>query len=106
MAEIIWTDPALSELEEIADYIALDNPIAANELVQRVFAHVEQLADHPESGAKPQELKAWRYRQIIEPPCRIFYRIDGDRVVILYVMRSEKRLRPGQLRRRSQTKAK
>lgn len=98
MAKVIWTDPALSELEEIADYIALENP-AANALVQRVFAHVAQLADHPESGSKPQELKGWRYRQIIEPPCRILYRIDGDHVVILYVMRSEKRLRPGKLRR-------
>ncbi|HUB89786.1 MAG TPA: type II toxin-antitoxin system RelE/ParE family toxin [Dyella sp.] len=99
MAKVIWTDPALSELEEIADYIALENPPAANALVQRVFAHVAQLADHPESGSKPQELKGWRYRQIIEPPCRILYRIDGDHVVILYVMRSEKQLRPGKLRR-------
>lgn len=101
MAEIIWTDPALSELEEIADYIALENPFAANELVQRVFAHVEQLADHPKSGSKPQELKGWRYRQIIEPPCRIFYRIDDDQVVILYVMRSEKPFLPSSLHRRS-----
>lgn len=101
MAEIVWTDPALSELEEIADYIALENPLVANELVQRVFAHAGQLADHPESGSKPQELKGWRYRQIIEPPCRIFCRIDSDHVVILYVMRSEKQLVPNRLHRRS-----
>ncbi|QAU22769.1 type II toxin-antitoxin system RelE/ParE family toxin [Dyella sp. M7H15-1] len=101
MAEVIWTDPALSKLEEIADYIALENPLAANELVQRVFAHIGQLADHPESGSKPQELKGWRYRQIIEPPCRIFYRIDGDQVFILYVMRSKKRLLSNKLDRRS-----
>lgn len=101
MAEIIWTEPALSELEEIAEYIALENPSAARELVQRVFAHVAQLADHPESGAKPQELKGWRYRHIVEPPCRIFYRVDGDCVAILYVMRSERRLRPSRLHKRS-----
>lgn len=29
MAEIIWTDPALQELDAIAKYIALDNPQAA-----------------------------------------------------------------------------
>ncbi|GLQ92594.1 type II toxin-antitoxin system RelE/ParE family toxin [Dyella acidisoli] len=100
MAEVIWTDPALSELDEIADYIALDNPVAARELVRRVFAHVEQLADHPESGSKPQELKGWRYRQIVEPPCRVFYRVDGERVIILYVIRSEKSLRPSRLHQR------
>ncbi|RUL73136.1 type II toxin-antitoxin system RelE/ParE family toxin [Dyella choica] len=99
MAEIIWTDPALSELDEIADYIALDNPGAARKLVARVVRHVEQLADHPESGSRPQELKGWRYRQVIEPPCRIIYRVDGERVFVLYVLRSERRLRPGQLRR-------
>jgi addiction module RelE/StbE family toxin len=90
---IVWTEPALSELDEIADYIALDDPSAARTLVQRVFAHVAQLADHPQSGSKPQELKGWRYRQIVEPPCRVFYRVDGQTVVILYVMRSERRLR-------------
>lgn len=94
MAKVVWTEPALSDLDAIADYIALDNPKAARDLVQRVFAHVEQLATHPNSGSKPLELRGWRYRQIVEPPCRVFYRQDGGRVVILYVMGSERRLRP------------
>jgi toxin ParE1/3/4 len=94
MAKVIWTEPALSDLDAIADYIALDKPSAARELVQRVFAHVEQLAVHPLSGSKPPELRGWRYRQIIEPPCRVFYREDNGRVLILYVMRSERRVRP------------
>lgn len=93
MAELIWTEPALSDLETIADYIALDNQEAARRLVQRVFQHVEQLAEHPESGARPRELRHSRYRQIVEPPCRIFYRYDGERVFILHVMRGEMRLR-------------
>lgn len=94
MAEVVWTEPALSDLDEIADYIALDNPPAARHLVQRVFRHVEQLSEHPDSGSKPQELKGWRYRQIVEPPCRIFYRHEAGRVYILYVMRGERQLRP------------
>jgi plasmid stabilization system protein ParE len=102
MAEIIWTEPALSDLDAIADYIALENPDAAKALVQRVFAHVAQLAEHPRSGSKPQELKGWRYRQIVEPPCRIFYREEGARVYILYVMRSERLLRPSLLSGREQ----
>jgi len=93
MAEVIWAEPALGDLDAIADYIALDNPEAARELVQRVFKHVDQLIQHPESGSKPQELRGWRYRQIVEPPCRIFYRYDGERVYIFYVMRAERLLR-------------
>ena len=55
MAEIVWTEPAIGDLDAIADYIALDNPNAAAELVRRVFGHVEQLKAHPESGSKPLE---------------------------------------------------
>jgi len=97
MAQIIWTEPALNDLDAIADYIAVENPQAAATLVQRVFRHVEQLKEHPESGSHPPELKHSRYRQIIEPPCRVFYRFDGDHVVILHVMRSEQLLRQHRL---------
>jgi addiction module RelE/StbE family toxin len=101
MVEIVWSEPALSDLEAIGDYIALENPAAAAELVQRIFEHVEQLADHPESGSRPQELKRSRYRQIVEPPCRVFYRYDGKRVFVLHIMRSERLLRSSKLSARA-----
>jgi len=78
MAQVIWTEPALTDLDAIADYIALDNPEAARRLVQRVFKHVEQLERHPKSGSVPAELRGSRYRQIVEPPCRIFYRLTAS----------------------------
>lgn len=93
MAQIIWTEPALQDMDAIADYIAVENPATAATLVQRVFQHVEQLEAHPESGSHPPELKGSRYRQLIEPPCRVFYRFDGEHVVILHVMRSDQLLR-------------
>ena len=101
MAEIVWSEPALADLDAIADYIALENPVAAAELVKRIFGHVEQLTDHPNSGSRPQELVRSRYRQIVEPHYRVFYRYDGDKVFILHVMRSERLLRKGQIAGRS-----
>jgi toxin ParE1/3/4 len=100
MAKLIWTEPALSDLDAIADYMALDKPEAARQLVQRVFQHVEQLIAQPDSGSRPPELRRSRYRQIVEAPCRIFYRSDGERVFILYLMRGEMRVRKSHLRRR------
>lgn len=88
----------MSDLDAIADYIALENPVAAAELVRRIFGHVDHLADHPESGSRPPELKRSRYRQIVEPPCRVFYRYDGRKVLILHVMRSERLLRKDRLK--------
>ncbi|WP_372361805.1 type II toxin-antitoxin system RelE/ParE family toxin [Xanthomonas sp. NCPPB 1325] len=99
MAEIVWSEPALADLDAIADYIALEDAAAAAALVRRVFAHVEQLAEHPESGSRPQELKRSRYRQIVEPPCRVFHRVDGQRVVVVHVMRSERFFRKNRLSR-------
>lgn len=93
MARLIWTEPALSDLDEIAEYIALDNPDAAKKLVQKVFQKLERLERHPQSGRKPPEIKKTSYREVIVAPCRIFYRIDKKNIYILYVMRGERQLR-------------
>ena len=100
MAEIVWSEPALADLEAIADFIALQDPLAARGLVRRIYGHVAQLAEHPESGPRPRELgKRGRYRQIVEPPCRVFYRLDGPRVVVVHIMRTERLLRRSVLKR-------
>lgn len=100
MVEIAWTEPALADLDAIADYIAIENHQAAAELVRRVFVHVGYLEQHPRLGRIPPEFgKSSRYRELIEPPCRIFYRRDVSRLPILHVMRSEQRLRKRHLRR-------
>ncbi len=93
MARLIWAEPALQDLNQIAEYIALDNPEAASHYVQTVFEHVERLESHPKSGKCPPELPRSIYREIIVPPCRVFYRIDDQSVYILYIMRTEQLLR-------------
>lgn len=99
MAEVIWTEPALADLEAVADYIAIENPDAARNFVRRVFAHVDKLEQHPRFGSVPSDLEGSRYRQIVEPPCRIFYRHERRKVFILHVMRSERLLTTGNLER-------
>lgn len=93
MAEVIWTEPALQELDAIAEYIALDNPAAASRLVAEVFDKTERLESFPQSGRVPPELPNSVYREVVVPPCRIFYREDKTQVFILYVMREERQLR-------------
>jgi toxin ParE1/3/4 len=93
MAEVIWTSPALDDLNDIAEYIALSNITAAKKLVQKVFDKISRLENHPESGKSPQELVNLNYREVNINPCRIFYKIDSDNVYILHVMRQERDLR-------------
>ena len=83
----------LQYLDAIAEYIALDNPAAASHLVQAVFDQIERLADVPQSGRIPPELPDSVYREVVVPPCRIFYREDEQRVLVRYVMREEGQLR-------------
>ena len=92
MARIIWTEPALQELDEIADYISLDDPAAAKKLVRKVFERVDQLAQHPKNGKRLEEIEASVYREIIVPPCRIFYRLADHVVYIIHVIREEQLL--------------
>lgn len=93
MAQIIWTEPALNDLNEIAEYISLDKPSAAKTLVRSVFKTVKRLKDFAESGQKPEELPKTEYRVVIVGPCRVFYRVNGESVYILNVMRGERELR-------------
>ena len=94
MAQVIWTEPALFDLQEIAEYIALDKESAAKRFVQEVFSAAERLGQFPKSGRKPPELESkTRYREIIIGPSRVLYRYAQNKVYILYVMRGERQLR-------------
>ena len=73
---------------------------AAGGLGQRVFRHVGQLAEQPESGSRPTEMRGSRYRQIVEAPYRVFYGYDGSRLFVIHVRRGEMRLRKTRLIKR------
>lgn len=93
MARIVWAEPALEDLNKIAEYIALDNVAAAKRLVKTAFTAVDRLREFPDSGRRPPELSRSRYRELMVGPCRVFYRHTDERVFVLYVMRSERQLR-------------
>jgi toxin ParE1/3/4 len=90
MAKVIWTDPALNALDEIADYIALEDYEAACRLVRRVFEKVDLLEETPKLGNIPKHLRTTPYRRLIVKPAYIYYRIDDDRAVIIFVERTER----------------
>jgi plasmid stabilization system protein ParE len=51
--------------------------------VGEIVAQVERLADYPESGRIVPEFELPQLREIIYPPFRIVYRIDGVRISII-----------------------
>jgi toxin ParE1/3/4 len=92
VAHLIWTEPALDDFDDLAGYISMDNPMAASRLVQKVIDSVGRLERFPHSGKKPRELPETPYRELVVPPCRVFYRFDGETVYIVHTMREEQQL--------------
>ena len=93
MAEIIWTNSAIHDLNEIAEYIALSNPVAAAELVRDLVSKVERLEQFPKSGKALLEIPELNYREVVVTPCRVFYRLDKASVYVVHVCRDERDLR-------------
>lgn len=96
---LIWSEPALQDLDETAGWIALDRPRAAAKFVGKVFAKLERLRTFPKSGRRVPELPPdTPYREVVVPPCRVFYRMEGRSVLIVHGRRGEQPFDPDRLR--------
>jgi len=90
MAQVIWTEPALNALDEIADHIAIDDYDSACRLVQQVFEKVDLLEENPLLGNIPKDLRSTPYRRLVIKPAYVYYRLEGGKVVIIFVERTER----------------
>jgi plasmid stabilization system protein ParE len=72
-------------VSEIAQYIANDNPIAADKWVDAIFKAVERLEIFPESGRYVPEICKKDIREVIYGHYRIIYKVSSDEVSILTV---------------------
>ena len=77
MAQIAWTNEALRWLEDIFEYIAADNPDAANRTVEGVFERAQSLAQYPELGHRYLH-SSRNVRILLYGHYRIAYLIKGD----------------------------
>jgi plasmid stabilization system protein ParE len=93
MAEVIWSEPAIAQLDAIASYIALDKPDAAQGVVRRIFDSTDRLEQFKKLGRSVPEFPYPNYRQVWIRPCWIYYRIDNEDVRILHVRRAEQPFR-------------
>ena len=79
---IHWTRPALADLEAIGDFIARDNPVAANRIAVGLVASVDALRDHPNLG-RPGRLTGTRELIVAGTPYVVPYRVLGEDLEIL-----------------------
>lgn len=77
MAKITWTEEALRWLEDIFEYIAADNALAATKTVEGIYQRTQILADFPEIGYRYFASKR-NVRILLYGHYRITYLVKGD----------------------------
>jgi toxin ParE1/3/4 len=85
MAEIKWTEEAALWLQKIFDYIALDNPFAAQRVVQGIYEKAQVLKKFPEIGYKYGVQAEGEIRVLLYGHYRIAYIYKYNTVEILGV---------------------
>lgn len=83
--KIIWSPLAIDRITELAEYIAQDNPSAAQTWVESIFQKGESLKKFPKSGRIVPEITNEEIREIIFGNYRIIYRYDGKQISMLTI---------------------
>jgi toxin ParE1/3/4 len=83
VVQVVWTEPAMADLEEIHDFIAEQSTRTAQAVVLRLQAAVLRLADFPLSGRVVPEFASSGYREVISDPYRIIYQYMPNRDLVL-----------------------
>ena len=91
MKTIVLRPSADRDLDDIYDWIAADDPIAAERHVRRIVAAVERLAEFPESGRARPEIGEGA-RSLGVGRCLVLYRIEGECVEIVRVVHGAQEL--------------
>ncbi|MCK6453982.1 MAG: type II toxin-antitoxin system RelE/ParE family toxin [Alphaproteobacteria bacterium] len=81
---LVFAEPAERDLDNIIDYIALDNPAAAEQVFRTIVATTERLREFPEMG-RPGRLPGTREFPVASLPYVVVYEVHDDAVMILAV---------------------
>ena len=87
--EVLWTDVAVRDLEEIVSYITSDSPANARRVMVKLRTSAETLTLMPHRGRVVPELRDLAlepWRELLPKPYRIIYRISESRVLIMAVL--------------------
>ncbi|MDI6688096.1 MAG: type II toxin-antitoxin system RelE/ParE family toxin [Desulfobacterales bacterium] len=84
--KIEWTEPAISDLEGIRDYIGKDSEYYASRFIGRIIEAVEMLVYSPEMGRRIPETEEENLRELLFQNYRIMYRSESNRILVLTVI--------------------
>jgi toxin ParE1/3/4 len=92
VARLIWTEPALNDLKEIAAFIAKDSPTYARRFGHRLREAPKRLKLFPHLGSVVPEFDRPTLRELLVEPYRIVYEIREDDCYVLAVVHGSRNL--------------
>ena len=88
--KVVWTEKALRDLDEIAEWIAQDNPAAAVRFAAELLARGNSLNRLSKRGRIVSDFGDAETRELLHRDYRIVYRIENKTVEILTVFHGAK----------------
>lgn len=95
--KLLWTKEALLRLQEIENFISIDNPVAAIEFVDKLISLAETILENPERGRIVPELSLNNIRELIYKNYRIVYLVKESTVNILTVFEGHQLLKKDEI---------
>jgi toxin ParE1/3/4 len=80
------TARAESDIDEIAAWIAADNPLRAVSFAEELWSRCQSLASHPERFPLVRSVGSWRIRKLSHEGYLIFYYLVEDHVEIARIV--------------------
>ncbi len=91
---IKWTELSIDDLENIRDYIALDNEFYSKIFIEKIVVSVEKLVDFPQLGRVVPEIGIEEIRELIYRDYRIIYEVKDEEVNIVTVVHGSRDIGP------------
>ncbi len=86
--KVKWTRRALKQLKIAQEYIAEDNPIAAQEVAQRIWDATKLLSAQPDMG-RLGRVTGTREWVVKKTPYLLAYQVVGDDLRVIAVIHSK-----------------
>ncbi|MCL5070458.1 MAG: type II toxin-antitoxin system RelE/ParE family toxin [Actinobacteria bacterium] len=79
---------AYADLDEIFDYIMVDNPQAATEMLESIMKSLRRLENFLNSGAPLLDrlMQKFNFKMVVIDPYIAFYRFIDDKVIIYRIL--------------------
>ena len=81
-----WTKRAQGHLFAVGDYIATDDPVAADRWIAKLSERADRAARVPNAGRNIPEFAREDVREVFVRSYRIMYRIDRRSIVVFCVL--------------------